>query len=293
MKIIEINNAIKLCHFTTTKGIFDDSVDVTYIIHLLGNVERTNNILFQLQKIKPTKQIYILLNKGYKYKENIDNSAEDLVNCNLEIFKHANLKKYNNILILEDDFVWLDIDDNCTKDVNYFCNLHKNKEFLFYLGTIPFIFYPYSFTIHKGVANIMTHSIIYSKIARNKILNYPIKIQDIDLFLSSTNFDRYFYYYTLCGQTYTVTENSKTWFTYKTPLYDLFYKIVYFFKADIYPSQFFLFWYILIIIIKIIILSFIIKIILIIYLNKLLKFKQNIEKIFKLLYKIFSKTYNI
>lgn len=254
MKIIDVNNAIKLCYFKTTKGIYDDSVDATYIIHLLGNIERTNNILFQLQKLKPTKKIYILLNKGYKYKENINNSAEDLVNCNLEIFKHANMQNYNNILILEDDFIWLD--DN-VKDINKFCNLHKNKEFLFYLGTLPVVFYPYTFKIYKGVFNIMTHSIIYSKIARNKILKYPKKISDIDLFLSLNDFERYFYYYTLCGQTYTKTENSKTWYVYKSFLYDFFFKAVYFFKADIYPAQFFLFWYILFIIILIIIICFV------------------------------------
>ena len=45
--------------------------------------------MLQLQKIKPTKEIYILLNKGYKYKKDIDNSAEDLVDCNLKIFQHA------------------------------------------------------------------------------------------------------------------------------------------------------------------------------------------------------------
>ena len=41
MKIIDINNAIKLCHFT--EGIYDDSIDATYIIHLLGNVTITKN----------------------------------------------------------------------------------------------------------------------------------------------------------------------------------------------------------------------------------------------------------
>ena len=250
MKIIDINSAIKLCHFTVSKGIYDSSVDATYIIHLLGDVKRTNNILFQLQKLKPTKEIYILLNKGFTYKENINNSSEDLVDCNLTIFKHANHKNYNNILILEDDFVWLSDD---VKDVNYFCNLHKNKEFLFYLGTLPFVFYPYNFTIYKGVINIMTHSIIYSVKARHKILDYPEKICDIDLHLALNQFNSYFNYQTLCGQTYTKTENSKTWFVYNTPLYDLFFYVVYFFKADVYPAQFFLFWYISIIIIFIVI----------------------------------------
>ena len=250
MKIIEINNAIKLCYFTVTEGIYDSSVDATYIIHLLGNIERTNNILFQLQKFKPTKKIYILLNKGFKYKENIDNSAQDLVDCNLSIFRHANSQNYNNILVLEDDFIWL---SNDVKDINYFCNLHKNKEFLFYLGTLPFVFYPYNFTIYKGVINIMTHSIIYSAKARNKVLEYPEKINDIDLYLALNQFNKYFYYYTICGQTYSKTENSKTWFLYKTPLYDLFFDVVYFFKADIYPAQFFLFWFVSIIIIFIII----------------------------------------
>ena len=44
MKIIDINSAIKLCHFTVNEGIYDSSVDATYVIHLLGDVKRTNNI---------------------------------------------------------------------------------------------------------------------------------------------------------------------------------------------------------------------------------------------------------
>ena len=273
MKIIDINSAIKLCHFTVNEGIYDSSVDATYVIHLLGDVKRTNNILFQLQKLKPTKEIYILLNKGFTYKENINNSSEDLVDCNLTIFKHANHKNYDNILILEDDFVWLSDD---VKDVNYFCNLHKNKEFLFYLGTLPFVFYPYTFTIYKGVINIMTHSIIYSAKARHKILEYPAKICDIDLYLALNQYNSYFYYHTLCGQTYTKTINSKTWFVYDTPLYDLFFYAVYFFKADVYPAQFFLFWYISIIIIFIVISCCIVMII----------FNSDLKTVYKIVYKI-------
>ena len=45
-------------------GLLDKNVDVTYIINL-ENSERYNNIIKQLEKIKPTKTVYILQNKGY------------------------------------------------------------------------------------------------------------------------------------------------------------------------------------------------------------------------------------
>ena len=45
-------------------GLLDTNVDVTYIIHL-ENSGRYDNILKQLEKYKPTKTVYILLNKGF------------------------------------------------------------------------------------------------------------------------------------------------------------------------------------------------------------------------------------
>jgi hypothetical protein len=90
-----------------TEGIFN--VDATYIIHLENN-GRYQDIERQLSKFTPSNKVYILRNKGYKCKQNTDihNSALDLVDAYLTILNDAKLKNYENILILEDDFIFDD-----------------------------------------------------------------------------------------------------------------------------------------------------------------------------------------
>ena len=78
-------------------GMFDESVDATYIIHLVNN-GRYEHIMEQLSKYHPTSTVYILMNKGYKNAVKqpfITNSSLDLVDAFITVFKHA--KKYNNI----------------------------------------------------------------------------------------------------------------------------------------------------------------------------------------------------
>ena len=230
---------------TFDKCSFDDSLDATYIIHLEGNKKRYDNIMYQLSKFVPTRKVYILFNKGLKFKSSyINTTAKDLVDCYITIFKH-NTK--NNILILEDDFVWLsNIDNkNYINYINDFCN-NDNSNFVFYLGTFPIIFIPISYHIYKGIFNIFTHSIIYSKTFQQKILNYNYKdITDWDVFLNCFITNKYYFYKPLCGQTFSKTLNSKTWIVYNTPLYDIFFIINKFFYGDIYPEQLFNFFYLI------------------------------------------------
>ena len=40
-------------------GLFDNSLDCSYIIHLEGNTNRLNNIKKKLNKFKPTKKLFI------------------------------------------------------------------------------------------------------------------------------------------------------------------------------------------------------------------------------------------
>ena len=47
------------------KGLLDNAVDATYIIHLEGN-GRYDDIMNQLESYHPTKEVYIIFNKGYK-----------------------------------------------------------------------------------------------------------------------------------------------------------------------------------------------------------------------------------
>ena len=86
-------------------GVYDQTIDATYIITMENNKSRHNNIEKQLKKCKLTKITYIVYNKGFKNCEKnlIKNKSNyDLIHCNLEIFKHSIMQNYNNT---EDSFI--------------------------------------------------------------------------------------------------------------------------------------------------------------------------------------------
>lgn len=210
-------NCYKFVLHKYDKGIFDNSIDATYIIYTEGNKSRLENIFKQLKKIKPTKYVFILYNKGWKKcnkSKYITNSAKDLVDCNINIFNHSNENNYKNILILEDDFIFdININNNYNiNSINNFLNKNKNNSFSFYFGTLPFLFIPYNFEIYKGLFNIYTHSIVYSKKYRNEVLKYNYEnIFCWDIFQNYFNFNKYYYYTPLIYQIIEDTENSKNW----------------------------------------------------------------------------------
>jgi len=143
----------------------------------------------------------------------------------LKIFKHANENQYENILILEDDFIFhKDIKNkNVQKDVCDFVNKYKNTDFQYLLGCIPIIKMPYTLNgkHYKPIMCLGTHACIYSKKNRIKILNVPQQnILDWDYY-SFYNL-RYMYYRPLCYQLFPETENSKTWCFLATMLKHVF-----------------------------------------------------------------------
>ena len=239
------NNCYNFIKNEYKKGLFDDkSLDATYIIYTEGNKKRYNNILNQLNKIKPSKIVYILHNKGWRKcpkDKYIINTAKDLVDCNINIFKHAKKKNYDNILILEDDFLFNEKinDKNIINNINDFILNKKNTSFSFYLGTIPFIFLPYNLNINRGLLNIYTHSVIFSKKYRENVLNYNYKkIYCWDMFQNYFNFNKYYYNIPLCYQTIEKTENSKNWLIGDI-MRNLYFKITYTLNANKNPELFF------------------------------------------------------
>jgi hypothetical protein len=200
---------------------FDDeiltSVDATYIIHLVGN-GRYDDIKNQLDEYHPTKTVFILHNKGYKKcpKPEVDIPPKDLIDSYLVIFKDAKQKNYNNILVLEDDFIFNEkIKETYHRNnVNNFLTSHENENFIYYLGCvvymflIPYDWYHYIPTLHGG-----THALIYSKKARDYFLSYSLsEIYDWDAFcINNYKSNKYLYYYPLCYQIFPETENSKFW----------------------------------------------------------------------------------
>ena len=198
------------------KGFLDDSVDATYIIHLKDN-GRLEHIQSQLKNYQPTKTVYIVFNDGFKKcnKKLIEQvSYQDLSDAFLQCFKHADKQGFNNILILEDDFIFspeIKKNPQHIKNVNKFLNQNRNEEFIYYLGCNPIIIRPYTSDCnhYKSYKSCSTHAIVYSRATRSKTLDLNLKHWDVIIEQGVSN--RYFYYIPLCYQTYPDTENKKTW----------------------------------------------------------------------------------
>lgn len=209
-------NCYKLKLINFNKGLLDNSIDATYIIHLKGN-GRLKSIYNMLNEYQPTKKVYILFNKGYKKCKKpsyINCAALDLIDSFKTIFKDAQNKNYNNILVLEDDFTFLPDMKNevVIKDINNFINSNVNKEFIYYLGCIPFLRIPNidtSLLLFSGG----THACIYSKEFIKNINNNHENINNWDHYLNFNYFGkRYMHNKLLCYQLFPETENSKEWY---------------------------------------------------------------------------------
>jgi len=221
LEILDYN--LKCYQFKSIKfdnGLFDETVDATYIINLVGN-GRYDNIINQINKYKPTSQVYILLNQGFRKcnkTKHIVYPADDLNDAFLQIFRHANDKKYENILILEDDFIFHKEIKN-KKHINSISKFLKKKQgedFIYFLGCIPYLMLP-NITDLKHFNNISSggmHSVIYSKKNRQNMMdNYNdiiFKYKDWDTNARNQK-NRYAYYKCLCYQLFPETENSKYW----------------------------------------------------------------------------------
>ena len=196
-------------------GLLDTNVDVTYIIHL-ENSGRYDNIIKQLEKIKPTKTVYILLNKGYSKcnKVGIKSSYADLTDSYLQIFKHAQKQNFGNILILEDDFIFSEKikEKEHITNINNFLEKKSGDNFIYFLGAIPWLLVPYDSYNFRCMLSTGTHSIIYSKSHRDDFLenfNRKMLVTDWDVNYNINLTSRFIYYTPLCYQVFGSTENSK------------------------------------------------------------------------------------
>jgi hypothetical protein len=187
------------------KGLLD--IDRTYIIHLEGN-GRLDNIYKQLEEFHISKEVYILFNKGYKKcNKNLEEqkSTFDLIDAFMTIFEHA--RDLDNILILEDDFFFDKDIKKDRNDINQFINDKKDENFVYYLGTIPYLTIPFS-KHHITLLSTGTHACIYSK--QMRIETQHKSMRDWDIYINF-NHRRYMYHKPLCYQLFPDTENSKEW----------------------------------------------------------------------------------
>jgi hypothetical protein len=220
---------------TYEQGFLDPSTDATYIIHLEGN-GRYDHIMDQLSKYHPTKLVYILYNKGYKKcKKKLPRELPryDLTDAFVTCFKHATAQNYNNILILEDDFIFTDLilDPIIHDEVNSFVCDEGDKSFIYLLGSLPIFQIPHTLFHNKLVLSSGTHSIVYSReFIKQTLLTDTSRINDWDKY-SLTSFSRYTFYEPLCFQTLPSTENKQSWSDNYFILH-LLHFIIYMFKLD-------------------------------------------------------------
>lgn len=193
------------------------NIDATYVIHLENN-GRLENVKRQLHDYYPSKNTYIMYNKGFKNCEKHlpkNETQFDLVDANLFIFRDAHKKHYENILILEDDFFFHKKVRNHTKEVERFIQPKKNDEYMYLLGCLPTVSFPLDMNMIHYIVPVAggTHAVIYSRVYREQLL--LVKQDDIadwDGFqLTFRPLKRVMYHMPLCYQLFPITENSKNW----------------------------------------------------------------------------------
>jgi hypothetical protein len=219
------NNKDNVSCYHLEKLVFDSNsallnIDATYVIHLVNN-GRLDSVRAQLNEFKPTKEVFILHNKGYKKCDKdaiINKPTLDLVDAFLYIFKDAQKKDYKHILILEDDFIF----NKKIKDKKVrqnIMNFIKNKNYDIYgLGILPFLQKAYDNNTSICFIGIGTHALIYSRNCINKTLELrkskltinKHKFHDWDYFTGWT-FRKYIYNEPLCYQLFPKTENQDSW----------------------------------------------------------------------------------
>ena len=211
-----INTCYKFKQYNFNDGIFKNTVDATYIIHL-ENETRFKHIMDQLSIYHPTDIVYICFNEGYKKCKKQDfiiDPPSDLIDAFITIFKHAKNMNYNNILILEDDFMFSKeiLNKKHINNINDFLIKHNDDNFCYLLGCLPFFMIPYNSHTYQFLISGGMQSVIYSKKNRNKILNVDqIKINDWDEYNNWNFINNYCYYKPLCYQLFGETENSNYW----------------------------------------------------------------------------------
>jgi hypothetical protein len=214
------NNCLRIETIQFSDAMFQKSVDATYIIHLENN-GRLSSIQEQLKLFHPTNIVYIVFNKGFtKCNKNLpfQQPPYDLVDTFLYCLQDAEEKGLQNILILEDDFIFSEeiYKSNHLININHFLIEKKNEKMLYFLGCLLWVQLPYNSHTSINLLSSGTHSVIYTKPARKELLKEKkIPISDWDVYNNSVSgMRRYVYYKPLCYQLFPVTENYKHWYSF-------------------------------------------------------------------------------
>lgn len=198
------------------KGLFDDVIDCTYVIHLLQN-GRLDHIYDEIKRTIPTKTVVVVKNLGYKKcnKKLIDQAPyQDLTDAFLQCFSHAKQNGHKTIMIIEDDFIFRpDISQSDIDKVTNFIKEKRDEEMIFNLGAIPVIMFPIGYKgIYKSPKTFGMQCCVYSEKTIKKMLE-KMEVEDKhwDIITDNKIQNHYIFYKPLCYQTFPETENKKTW----------------------------------------------------------------------------------
>ena len=211
-------------------GLFDKWIDMCYLL-TMENSNRCEMYTYQLNKYKPFSTIIIQVNKGYKVcKKNLHKqiSIQDINESYLNVFQHAKANNYNNIMILEDDFMFDNtINQNIADNIGKFIN--NNNYHIYNFGPIIHISSPsfdknISSVHHRSIIQGTAHCVIYSSYYIDHYIdNYKyMNDRGVDEVWNNIKIIKYKYYKPLCYQIFSQTENQTNWASNSNVIFKLF-----------------------------------------------------------------------
>ena len=206
---------IQSIHF---KECLFENIDATYVL-IMENSNYESDVKKQLQQYKPTHNVHIQYNKGFKKCEKyfcnnnkkISKTYQDLAHAYIRAFKDAKKNGYKQILVLEEDFIFSSEfnNNNHIETVNRFLLTIRKNKYMLSLGCAPIITLKHSKELRKCVLSVGTHAIIYPDSLYSEIIQDCNKIEDIDIYLNTKK--KYMLHKPLVYQVYNETENRSNW----------------------------------------------------------------------------------
>lgn len=194
-----------------------ENVDATYVL-IMENSKYEDIVKKQLQHYKPTYNVHIQYNEGFKkcdkyYNNNkkIGKTYQDLTHAYITAFNDAKKNGYKHILILEEDFIFSNEirKQRHIDNINAFLPKMRKNKYILSLGCAPVITIKHSQCIRKCFLSLGTHAMIYPDTLYNDIINDSNAIDDIDIYFNTKK--KYMYYKPLAYQVYNETENRANW----------------------------------------------------------------------------------
>lgn len=195
-----------------------ENIEATYIL-IMENSRYENDVKKQLQQYKPTCNVHIQYNKGFKKcekyycgnKKKITKTYQDLAHAYINAFKDAKKNGYKQVLILEEDFIFSSDFNNSAhiKTINRFLPSMTRNKYMLSLGCAPIMTIKHTPEIRKCILSLGTHAIIYPDTLYTEIIQDCNSIEDIDVYLNTKK--KYMLHKPLVYQIYNETENRANW----------------------------------------------------------------------------------